>query len=222
MHFCNNYCWDDYSQFADIVAIRHSEEGSAEEFAKSSSVPVINAGDGTNQHPTQGLLDLYTIKKEKGTLDGLTIGFSGDLLYGRTASSLSYLLAHYDTKIKYIAPIGLGMKGEVKQFLTEKGVDYEETEDFEESLQGCDVLYISRIQQERFDDKSEYEKYKGVYVLDKALVEKHLPKALIMHALPRVDEIATDVDDLPGAVYFKQVQNGLAVRMALLSMLLTS
>ncbi|MFC1655524.1 aspartate carbamoyltransferase [Patescibacteria group bacterium] len=207
------------SNFADIVAFRHKEAGSAEEFAKGSTVPVINAGDGPNQHPSQALLDLYTMKKEKGTLDGLTISMSGDLKYGRTVHSLAYLLAHYDVKLKFVAPKELAMTDEVKNFLSEKGVEFEETESIEEGIESSDILYHTRIQEERFEDKSEYEKLKGIYVLTRELVESKNPDLIILHPLPRVDEIAPDVDDLKGAAYFRQVQNGVAVRMALISML---
>ena len=210
------------SQFADIVAFRHKEAGSAEEFAKGSLVPVMNAGDGPNQHPTQALLDLYTMKKEKGSIDGLTIAMSGDLKYGRTVHSLAYLLAHYEVKLKFVAPPELKMTQEVKNFLSEKGVEFEEQEHFEEGIEGSDVLYHTRIQQERFEDKSEYEKLKGVYVLTRELVESKNPDLTILHPLPRVDEIALDVDDLKGAAYFRQVQNGVAVRMALISLLTSS
>lgn len=208
------------SNFVDIVAIRHPDVGSAKEFAENASVPVINAGDGINQHPSQALLDLYTIKKELGKIDGLTVGFSGDLKFGRTANSLSYLLANYDVKLKFIAPEELSMKPKVKKDLTEKGVTFEETEDFENGLNGLDVLYVSRVQKDRFTDMDEYEKLKDVYILTGKLVEEKNPDMLILHALPRVNEIAKDVDDLKGAAYFRQVQNGVAVRMALLSMLL--
>jgi aspartate carbamoyltransferase catalytic subunit len=208
------------SNFADIVAIRHAEIGSAKEFADNASVPVINAGDGTNQHPSQALLDLYTIKKERGKIDGLTIGFSGDLKFGRTANSLVYLLSNYDVKIRFIAPKALEMKSEVKDFLKEKGVEFEETEDFNSGIEGVDVLYVSRVQKDRFEDMDEYERLKDVYILTRKLVEEKSPEMLILHALPRVNEIAKDCDDLPGAAYFKQVQNGIAVRMALLSILL--
>ncbi len=207
------------SNFVDIVAIRHPEVGSAEEFANNASVPVINAGDGTNQHPSQALLDLFTIKKELGKIDGLTVGFSGDLKFGRTANSLAYLLANYDVKLKFIAPKALPMKQKVKDDLNEKGVNFEETEDFNAGLSGLDVLYVSRVQKDRFTDMNEYEKLKDVYVLDRKLVEEKSPDMLILHALPRVNEIAKDVDDLKGAAYFRQVQNGVTMRMALLSML---
>jgi aspartate carbamoyltransferase catalytic subunit len=209
------------SQFVDIVAIRHPESGSATRFAQTSSVPVINAGDGAGQHPTQALLDLFTIKKELGKIDGISIAFSGDLKYGRCPNSLVYLLANYDVKFRFIAPPQLPMKDEVKKFLDEKGIEYEEVEDFKESLKDIDVLYATRIQGERFADPAEFEKLKDIYILTKKLVEDSNPDLTILHPLPRVHEISHEVDELKGAAYFRQVENGVAVRMALLKLLLT-
>lgn len=208
------------TQYADIIAIRHSKVGAAKEFAENSKVPVINAGDGSADHPTQALLDLYTIIKEREKVDGLTVTLSGDLKNSRTASSLIYLLANYDVKLKFLAPPQLPMKDEVKEFLSEKGIEFMETSDTDEALEGADVLYATRVQQERFKDASEYEKLKDTFVFNRATLEKHNPEMLIMHALPRVNEISTDVDDMPGAAYFRQVSNGVSVRKALISLLL--
>jgi aspartate carbamoyltransferase catalytic subunit len=208
------------SQFADIVAIRHPESGSATRFADNSSVPVINAGDGAGQHPTQGLLDLFTIKKEKGKLDGLKIVMTGDLKYGRCPNSLAYLLANYDIEFVFVAPEQLKMKPEVLEFLDSKGIKYEETNDFKEGIKDADVLYCTRIQKERFADSSDYEDLKDVFILTKGLVEEKCPDAVIMHPLPRVHEISHEIDDMPNAAYFRQVENGVAVRMAILTMLL--
>lgn len=204
------------SQFADIVAIRHPESGSATRFANNSSVPVLNAGDGAGQHPTQALLDLFTIKKEKGKIDGLKVVMTGDLKYGRCPNSLVYLLANYDVEFVFVAPDKLKMKPEVLEFLDGKGIKYEETEDFKNGIEGADILYCTRIQQERFASSSEYDELKDIYILTKPLVEERCPNAVIMHPLPRVHEISHEVDDLPNAAYFRQVENGVAVRMALL------
>lgn len=207
------------SKFADFMVIRHNREGFAELASKISSVPVINAGDGTSQHPTQALLDLFTIKKERGKIDGLKIAMSGDLKHGRTTTSLAYLLSKYDVRLKFISPKKLSMKEDVKAYLKNKNINFEETDDFENGIKEVDVLYATRIQGERFSDKKEYEKLKDVYVLTRKIVEKNNPNMTIMHPLPRVYEIDEDVDDLPGAAYFRQVENGVAVRMAIIQTL---
>jgi len=209
------------SQFVDIVAIRHSQNGAAHEFSLGSSVPVINAGDGISQHPSQALLDAYTIQKELGKIDGLTIAISGDLKYGRTPNSLAFLLSNYNVKFRFISPKELKMKPEVITHLNRLNIPYEETTQFEEGIKNVDVLYMTRIQKERFENFKEYERLKNVYVLNKKLVEKNNPKMLIMHPLPRVNEISTDVDELKNAAYFRQVENGVAVRMAIISHLLS-
>jgi aspartate carbamoyltransferase catalytic subunit len=207
------------SKFADIIVIRSQKEGAAEEFADSGDVPVINAGDGSANHPSQALLDIFTIKKELGSIDGLTVAMCGDLKYGRTPNSLAYLLSNYDVKLRFISPDELSMKSGVKEYLKEKNIEFEETQNLKEGMRGADVLYMTRIQRERFTDKNSYEKYKDVYILNRETVEKNNPGILIMHPLPRVNEINTDVDGLPRAAYFRQVENGIAVRMALLTML---
>lgn len=207
------------SHFADVIVVRHPDSGSAKIFAENSKVPVINAGDGAGQHPTQALLDLFTIKKELGKLDGLKVVMTGDLRYGRCPNSLAYLLANYDVEFKFVSPPELKMKPEVKEFLDEKGIKYEETEDFKEGIKDADVLYCTRIQRERFADSQEYEALKDVYILNKKLVEELCPNAIIMHPLPRVHEISHDVDGMENAKYFKQVEYGVAVRMALLTLL---
>jgi len=204
------------SQFADIVAIRHSQNGAVNEFSKGSSVPTVNAGDGTSQHPSQALLDAYTIQKELGKIDGLTIAISGDLKYGRTPSSLAFLLSNYNIKFRFISPKELKMKPEVITHLNRLKTPYEQTQNFEKGMKDVDVLYMTRIQRERFENFKEYERLKNVYVLTKKIVLKNNPKMIIMHPLPRVNEIATDVDELKNAVYFRQVENGIAVRMAII------
>lgn len=214
--------------YADIIVMRHPDEGSVQEMADASRVPVINAGDGPGQHPTQALLDLYTIQKEHGKIDGLTIAMSGDLKYGRTVHSLCYLLGHYKVKLIFISPSELKMPKKVTSYLKEKGVDFCETEDFDGVIAGkskvCsgspDVLYCTRIQQERFTDIKEYERLKHVFILNKEKAMKGKPDMTIMHPLPRVGEITTDTDELPNAAYFRQAENGVAVRMALLAMVL--
>jgi aspartate carbamoyltransferase catalytic subunit len=208
------------SQYADIIAMRHPEQGSADRAASVSKVPFINAGDGPGQHPTQALLDLYTISKERGKIDGLTIAMVGDLKFGRTVHSLTFLLGLFkNVKFKYVSPNELKVPEKVTSFLKEKGLEYEETSDFKAALD-CDVAYMTRIQKERFTDHSEYERLKHVYVLHaKDLKGKNVT---VMHPLPRVGEIETDVDVLPNAAYFRQAKNGVPVRMALLEMLLSA
>lgn len=205
-------------RYADIIAMRHPEQGSADKAAAASKVPFINAGDGPGQHPTQALLDLYTINSERGKVDGLHIAMVGDLRYGRTVHSLSYLLGLYkDVRFTLISPKELTMPEKVTSFLDEKKIPYDLHDDISAGLD-CDFMYMTRVQQERFADKSEYERLKLKYVLTAAQLKGK--KVKIMHPLPRVGEIATDVDALPNAVYFRQAGNGVLVRMALLAMLL--
>ncbi|MCK5008720.1 MAG: aspartate carbamoyltransferase, partial [Spirochaetales bacterium] len=171
------------------------------------------------QHPTQALLDLYTIQKEKGTLENLTVGMVGDLKYGRTVHSLSYALAPFNPSYIYCAPKELAMPQHVAADMKKMGIPVKESGDIKEALQ-ADIIYMTRIQRERFDDPAEYERLKGSYVLNRDLVEKGKKGVVIMHPLPRVDEITTDVDDLPNAAYFRQAHNGVYLRMALLAMVL--
>jgi aspartate carbamoyltransferase catalytic subunit len=207
-------------QYADVIAIRHSIEGGARLAAEAASIPVLNAGDGANQHPTQTLLDLYTIKKARGTLDGLSIGMLGDLKYGRTVHSLTTALSHFKTNFFFIAPDALKMPDEYLEELDKKGLKYTETDDLLSVSKKLDILYVTRIQQERFPDPMEYNKYKDVYKLDKSLL-KHVKKDMkIMHPLPRVGEINPDLDDTPHAIYFEQAGNGIPVRKALLALVL--
>ena len=207
--------------YADVIAMRHPDKGSVAELAEAASVPVLNAGDGPGQHPTQGLLDLYTIYEEKGKVDGLTVAMSGDLKYGRTVHSLCYLLGHFDVKLVFISPNELKMPEKVISYLDEHGVEYTETEDFDGAIrEGVDVLYCTRIQKERFADAAEYERLKNVFILDKAKAMTGKGDMTIMHPLPRVGEIKEDTDELQGAAYFRQARNGVTVRMALLAMVL--
>ena len=205
-------------QYADIIAMRHPEQGSADKAASASPVPFINAGDGPGQHPTQALLDLYTIKKECGRTEGLHIAMVGDLKFGRTVHSLSFLLGLYpDIRLTFVAPPQLMMPPKVTDFLKEKKIPYTETEVLDDALD-ADALYMTRVQKERFTDIAEYERLKNAYILTAKHVAGRPVK--ILHPLPRVGEIATDVDPLPNAAYFRQVRNGVPVRMALLSLLL--
>jgi aspartate carbamoyltransferase catalytic subunit len=208
--------------YSDVIALRHPWEGAARLAAEIAGRPVINAGDGANQHPTQTFLDLYTVQKERGGIDGLTVGFVGDLKYGRTVHSLATALGRFDVHQVYIAPASLAVPPGLLGELGRAGVDYEQTEDLRGVLPQLDVLYCTRIQQERFPDIIEYERVKGAYRIERALLEDCGVKdgLRIMHPLPRVDELAPDVDQTPYAVYFEQAANGVPVRQALLAMVL--
>lgn len=205
--------------YADLIVMRHPQDGSVEELAVGASVPVINAGDGANEHPTQSLLDLFTIQKERGRLDGLTLAMVGDLKFGRTVHSLSIMLSHFESSLIFVSPPELKMPESICRLLKEKNISYKETADMAEAMKWADVLYMTRVQQERFSDPKEYEKHRGSYILTRSLLEKN-PKLLIMHPLPRIWEIEKEVDEFPGAAYFRQVGNGVAVRMAILSLVL--
>ncbi len=206
--------------YCDVIAMRHPQKGSVAELARGANVPVLNAGDGPGEHPTQALLDMFTIRKERGKIDGLTIAMVGDLKFGRTVHSLSYLLSHYKVKLIFVSPAALKMPDYVKKILTERGVAFEETENLEEGMAKSEVLYDTRVQKERFEDLDEYERLKHYYVLTKDLIERVNPTVTIMHPLPRIGEIHESVDELVGAAYFRQAQNGVAVRMALLALVL--
>lgn len=209
------------NNYADAIVIRHPVMGTAAQAAAVSSVPVINAGDGAGQHPTQALLDLYTIEREIGKIDGAHVALVGDLKYGRAARSLAYLLSKYDgVHITLVSPAGLAMGQDIKDHLDEHHVTYEETEALEGVMREADVVYQTRIQKERFATPEEYERFKGVYIIDRPMADSMKDGGIIIHPLPRVGEITPEVDDSPHAVYFKQVGYGLVVRMALLSMLL--
>jgi len=204
--------------YADVIVQRHSIEGAARLAAEASSVPVINAGDGANQHPTQTLTDLYTIRKEKGKLDGLTIGFVGDLKYGRTVHSLCIALSHFKVKLYFISPAALAMPDSYLKDLDRKRVSYVVQEDLNRALPYLDVLYMTRIQKERFPDPVEYNKLKGVYQIDKSVLAHCKKDVRILHPLPRVDEIKKDLDETPQAAYFRQAANGIPVRQALIAL----
>ncbi len=209
--------------YVDVIVLRHDEEGASKRASLVSTVPVINAGDGTGQHPTQALLDLYTIQRELGKLDGIHIAFVGDLKHGRTIRSLSYLLGNYtDITIDFVSPQGLRVGDDIKQYLTEHHVTFRETEDLDALKSTVDVLYQTRIQKERFKNREDYQKFKGCYQIDRKFVDQMKDQSIIMHPLPRVDEILPEVDASPRAVYFKQAHYGLLIRMALLKRLFIS
>ena len=208
------------SSYADVIVQRHPAVGSAQEAASGASVPLINGGDGIGEHPTQALLDLYTIERERGSLDGLRVGLVGDLKHGRTVHSLSRALSHWKPALTFISPAALAMPTEIGEELRKQDVTINETDDLAAAMAECDVLYVTRIQRERFADPAEYEQLKGSYILDRPLVERTNPELTIMHPLPRVNEIATDVDSLAGAAYFRQAANGVWTRMAILAMVL--
>ena len=208
------------NNYVDMIIMRHPLEGSSRYASEVADVPVVNAGDGANQHPSQTLLDLYSILQTQGTLDGLTINMVGDLKYGRTTHSLLQAMSHCKTKFVFTAPEELKMPKEYKEFLDSKGIEYIETASLEEHLNNCDILYMTRVQQERFTDPIEYERVKDCYSLDAEMLANVKDNMKILHPLPRVNEISQDVDETPYAYYFKQAENGLYVRMAIISYLL--
>jgi aspartate carbamoyltransferase len=205
--------------YVDCIVVRQPQTGGAKIIADAVDIPVLNGGDGSGQHPTQALLDMYTVLKEKGSLENLKIAMVGDLKYGRTVHSLSYAMAPFNPSYTYCSPEALSMPEHVTADVKKMGIPVEETGDINDALQ-ADILYMTRIQRERFDDPAEYERLKGSYVLNRELVQKAKEGIVIMHPLPRVDEITTDVDDLPNAAYFRQAHNGVYLRMALLAMVL--
>ncbi len=206
--------------YSDVIVIRSPVEGSARLAAEAASVPVINGGDGANQHPTQTLLDLYTIQKAKKRIDGLKIGFLGDLKYGRTVHSLAIALSHWKVELSFIAPDALQMPDHYLKDLQEAGIACSQTSDVFAVSRDLDVLYVTRIQQERFPDPMEYEQYKHAYRLDRSLLSQIKEELKIMHPLPRVGEISPELDDTKHAIYFEQAANGVTVRKALLALVL--
>jgi aspartate carbamoyltransferase catalytic subunit len=206
-------------KYANVIALRHPLEGAARLAAEFAEVPVINGGSGAEEHPTQALLDLYTINKEKGRIDGLKIAFAGDLRYGRTVHSLAYALSLYNVELYLVSPESLKMRREVLQTIKEKIPVIEKTS-LEKIVPLVDVLYVTRIQKERFPDPAEYAKVKGSYKIDLQTLSEAKKDLIVLHPLPRVDEIAAEVDNTPYARYFQQVWNGIVVRMALLSLIL--
>jgi aspartate carbamoyltransferase catalytic subunit len=210
------------SGYADVIVLRHNEEGAARRAAAVSLVPVINAGDGPGQHPTQALLDLYTIRDEIGHIDGINIAMVGDLANGRTVRSLTYLLSKFtDIRVWFVAPPQVAMRDDIKVHLDEHRVPWTETRDLASVLPQVDVVYQTRIQKERFIDEAAYLEVKGVYRIDGQALSLMRRAAIVMHPLPRVDEIAPEVDADPRAAYFRQARNGLHIRMALLDWLIS-
>ena len=207
------------SSYVDAIAMRHNVEGSAKIAASVSTVPILNGGDGAGEHPTQALLDAYTIKKELGTISGLTIAVAGDLLYGRASRSLINLLSHHKNEIYLVSPPQLRFPEEHKKTYG-NGVKFKEFSDLKDVAADVDMLYMTRIQRERFPNVSDYQKLKGSYILDAKIVKMMKKNSIIMHPLPRVDEINRDVDTDPRAAYFRQARNGLFIRMALLQTIL--
>ena len=208
------------AQYADVIVVRHPRIGSAKEAADAVDIPVINAGDGAGQHPTQALLDIYTIKKEVGSMKNLKVSLVGDLKNGRTVHALVEVLSHFEVSLYFVSPSLLRMPEEITVQLKGKGCEVIETEDLALAASRSDLIYMTRIQKERFADLSEYEKVKGSYIINREFIDRLKKKITILHPLPRVDEINPDVDSYPGAAYFRQMRNGVYVRMALLSMIL--
>jgi aspartate carbamoyltransferase catalytic subunit len=205
--------------YADIIALRHPLEGAAKLAAEFSNVPILNAGSGAEEHPTQAFMDLYTMQKEKGKIDGIKIALVGDLRYGRTVHSLAYALSLYNSELYLISPESLRMRREVIRAIKDKISIVEDT-NLEKIIPKIDVLYVTRIQKERFPDPAEYAKVKGAYRIDLNTLKNAKKDMIILHPLPRVDEIASEVDRTPQARYFHQVWNGIVVRMALLALVL--
>ena len=206
--------------YADVIVLRHPETGSAAIAAQYARKPIINAGDGIGEHPTQALLDLFTIREELGSVDGLTVTMLGDLKYGRTVHSLAKLLSLYKVKINYVSPDILRMPADLIAQLKAKGMPQAEHSTLEPVLPETDVLYVTRVQKERFENLDEYESVKGAYIISPETLKRAKQHMALMHPLPRVGEIATEVDADPRAAYFRQMECGLYVRMALLAMVL--
>jgi aspartate carbamoyltransferase catalytic subunit len=208
--------------YADVIVLRHPETGSAAIAARAARKPVINAGDGVGEHPTQALLDTFTIFEELGAgqIDGMTVTMLGDLKYGRTVHSLARLLSLFKVKVNYVSPEILRMPREVMDEVAGKGIPQAEFDSLEKVLPETDVLYVTRVQKERFEDPADYEKVRGAYVIDPGIMKAAKQEMIVMHPLPRVGEISVDFDDDPRAAYFRQMEYGLFVRMALLGMVL--
>lgn len=208
------------SNYVDLIVMRHPLEGAARYASEVASVPVINAGDGANQHPTQTMLDMYTIKQTQGHLENMNINMVGDLKYGRTVHSLIQAMSYFSPRFVFTAPEELKMPQEYKDFLTKKKIPFSETTDLMDHINDADILYMTRVQQERFTDPMEYEKVKNCFSLTASMLEGCKKNMKILHPLPRVGEISQDVDDTPFAYYFRQAGNGMYVRMAIIAYLL--
>ena len=205
------------SNYADVIIMRHYLEGAARYASEVTDIPVVNAGDGANQHPSQTLLDLYSIRETQGTLDNLTVTIVGDLKYGRTVHSLIVGMSHFNPAFHFVAPKELLIPDKYKQFCTKQGIRFDEHLSFtEEIINQTDILYMTRVQRERFTDLVEYERVKNVYILNHKMLENSRPNLRVLHPLPRVNEIAYDVDDSPKAYYIQQARNGVFTREAIL------
>jgi aspartate carbamoyltransferase catalytic subunit len=207
-------------QYADVIVLRHPEVGAAQIAADAASVPVINAGDGTGEHPTQGLLDLFTIRQELGGIDKLKVAMVGDLRYGRTVHSLTRLLMQYDVSYRFVSPEILRLPMALMNELIDRNMKVRETHDVADVIENADVLYVTRVQKERFSDPAQYEEVKECYKITPEILRQAKPAMALMHPLPRVGEIDPTVDSDPRAAYFRQVKNGMYVRMALLAAVL--
>ncbi len=207
-------------QYADVIVLRHPDIGSAQRAADAASIPIINAGDGAGEHPTQALLDLFTIQDELGTLNGLKIAMVGDLRFGRTIHSLTKLLTLFDVSFRYVSPDILRLPMNILNPVIDAGLDARETNDVADVIKNCDVLYVTRVQKERFTDMGEYDSVKSYYEITPELMKQAKDKMIVMHPLPRVGEISPTVDDDPRAAYFRQMKNGMFIRMALLASVL--
>jgi carbamoyl-phosphate synthase/aspartate carbamoyltransferase/dihydroorotase/carbamoyl-phosphate synthase/aspartate carbamoyltransferase len=207
-------------QYSDVIVLRHPETGSAKIAAAAASIPIINAGDGTGEHPTQALLDLFTIKEELGALDGLHVAMVGDLRYGRTVHSLTQLLLNYDVRFSFVSPEILRLPLDYMNQVKDAGKNVRETYNVADVIGSADVVYVTRVQKERFTDLAQYESVKDFYRITTDLMEQAKPSAIVMHPLPRVNEIDVRVDSDPRAAYFRQVKNGMYIRMALLAAVL--
>jgi aspartate carbamoyltransferase catalytic subunit len=217
------------ANYVDVIVMRHPFDGSARWAADVTTkrakqglkkVPIVNGGDGKNEHPTQTMLDLYSVQKTQGGIDGLEVALVGDLKYGRTTHSLSYALSMFDTRIDYVAPEALQIPAHVVSFLKQKGIAQTKYSRIEDVIETADVIYMTRIQKERFPDENEYNKVKGVFRIDKSLLSRAKPTMRLMHPLPRVDEIAVDADDDQRSYYFQQAGNGVPVRATLLALIM--
>ena len=208
------------SNYCDMIVMRHSLEGAPRYASEISRVPVVNAGDGSNQHPSQTLLDLYSIQKTQGRLDDINIMMIGDLKYGRTVHSLLQALSHFNARFTFVAPPELELPKEYKLFLAEKGLRYTEKQHIDEAIKDADIVYMTRVQRERFNDPLEYERVKNIYVLHESNIEGTKPGMKILHPLPRVNEIDPRIDKSEKAYYFRQTENGVYTRMAIISYLL--
>lgn len=208
------------SNYSDLIVMRHPIEGSARYASEVSDVPIVNAGDGANQHPTQTLLDLYSIRKTQGTLDNLNICFVGDLKYGRTVHSLLMAMSQFNPTFHFISPKELKVPNEYKMFLDNLNISYKEHRNFDDVILEADIIYMTRVQRERFSDPIEYEKTKNAYILKNSMLQNTKSNMKVLHPLPRVNEISTDVDDNEKAYYFTQALNGVFARQAIICSIL--